>query len=303
MLKINVTKVAHFSGHRDCIYALEFSLHENCFYSGASEGYVVEWNTETRGDGKLIVNIKKPIYSLLLDNNFKQLFCGTSTGNLHIIDLKENREIKNIEAHSLGLFDIKLLDEHFITSGGDGIIKIWNLQDFTLLKSIKASDKSARVIAINDVTKEFAVGFSDWRISIFNSENFTLNKTLESHTNSVFSICYSPNGNYLLSGGRDAILKVWDIKNNYQLILEIPAHTLQIKCVAYNPTGNLFATVSMDKTIKIWDADNFELLKVIDHARNDSHINSINKLVWVNDTNFITCSDDKQIMVWEVGII
>ena len=301
MPKINVTKVAHFSGHRDCIYALEFSLQENCFYSGGSEGYIVEWNTITKGDGKLIVHVKKPIYSLLLNTNSQQLFCGTSTGNLHVIDLKENLEIKNIEAHALGLFDIKMLGEYFITSGGDGAIKIWNLHDFTLLKSIKASDKSARVIAINSITKEFAVGFSDWRISIFNSENFTLKKVLESHTNSVFSLCYSPNGNYLLSGGRDAILKVWDVKNNYQLLLEIPAHTLQIKCIAYNPTGNLFATVSMDKTIKIWDADNFELLKVIDHPRNGSHINSVNKLIWTNDTQFITCSDDKQIMVWEVS--
>jgi WD40 repeat protein len=301
MLKINVTKVAHFNGHRDCIYALAPSLHDDCFYSGASEGFIVEWNTILKGDGKLIANIQKPVYCLHADTTKKQLLCGVSTGNLHVIDLIENKEIRNIEAHTLGLFDIKESNNHLLTCGGDGIIQIWNKNDLSLIHSIKASDKSARVIAISPDQQTIAVGFSDWLIRLYDLHTFQLKQVLEGHTNSVFALTFTPDGSYLLSGGRDAMLKVWDVQNRYAIIKDIPAHTLQIKCIAYSPNGKLFATTSMDKTIKIWDAVTFDLLKVIDKARNDAHTNSINKLLWKNDTQFLTCSDDRNVMMWEIN--
>jgi WD40 repeat protein len=301
MIKISIAKVANFSGHRAAVYTLEKSINKNCLYSSGADGLIVEWNKETKGDGNLIANIGKPVYTLLLDENSKQLFCGTSTGNLHIINLIENKEVRNIEAHQSGIFDMVFIENNLITCGGDGTINIFNRHDLSLIKKINASPKSARVIAVHPSKKEFVIGFSDWSIIVFDSEKLSIKQTLKGHTNSVFALCYSPDGNFLISSGRDAMIKVWDVKINYNLILEIPAHTLQIKCIAYNPNGNLFVTSSMDKTIKIWDADNFELLKVIDLARNESHANCINKILWMNENEFVSCSDDRQVMVWNIS--
>jgi WD40 repeat protein len=56
----------------------------------------------------------------------------------------------------------------------------------------------------------------------------------------------------------------------------------------------------MDKTIKIWDAKTFTLLKVIDKVRNQSHSTSVNKLLWLDNQNLASVSDDKMSMLWEV---
>ena len=279
MSKISVAKVANFSGHRAAVYTLEKSINKNCFYSSGADGLIVEWNIEKKDDGKLIANIGKPVYTLLLDENANQLICGTATGNLHVIDLNGNKELKNIEAYQLGVFDAKFVEDNLVTCGGDGSINIFDRNNFSLPKRMKASSKSARVIAVDPSQNEFAIGFSDWNIKVFDSAKLEIKQTLIGHTNSVFALSYSLDGNFLISSGRDAMIKVWDVKNDYQLLLEIPAHTLQVKCIAYNPSGSLFASSSMDKTIKIWDADNFELLKVIDFARNRSHTNCINKIL------------------------
>ena len=300
MTKISVAKVANFSGHRAAVYILEKSINKNCFYSSGADGLIIECNTEKKDEGKLIANIGKPVYSLLFDENSNQLFCGTSSGNIHVIDLVENIEIRNIEAHHSGVFDMKLVKNNLITSGGDGTINIFERNIFSLTKKINASSKSARVIATHSIKNEFAIGFSDWNIKVLNTE-LEIKQTLSGHTNSVFALSYSPDGNFLISSGRDAMIKVWDVKNMYKQVLEIPAHTLQVTCIAYNPIGNLFATSSMDKTIKIWDADNFELLKVIDFARNGSHTNCINKILWINENEFVSCSDDKNVMVWNMN--
>jgi len=300
--KIKITKLHQYSGHKDCIYSLSPSLNENCFYSGAGEGYVVEWDFENKADGKLICQVPRPVYSLLLLQQKRQLLIGSAQGNLHVVDLNVNKEIKNIEAHTLGIYDIKLHNDTFITSGGDGKINVFNTEDFTLLKTIQASNKSARTIAINPILNHLAIGFSDHSIRIYNASNFELIQTLNHHINSVFALGYCHENKHLLSGGRDVFLKFYNAENNYELIKDVPAHNLHINAIQFNPSGNLFATVSMDKTLKIWDAATFDLLKVVDKARNEAHVTSINKLIWINDTQLLTGSDDKQIMHWQVEV-
>lgn len=276
-------------------------LQQHIFYSGADDGYVVEWNSQTKGDGKLIVQVNRPVYAMYLDALHNQLLCGTAAGNLHVIDLALGKEIRNIEAHTLGIFDIQKSGDTIITAGGDGNICIWNSQTLALLHTIKASTKSARVIALHPNGKEFAVGFSDCYIRIYNTQTFALLYELKAHTNSVFALSYSPDGTHLYSGGRDVMLKSWDITNAFENKLDIAAHTLHINAIAFSPNAIYFATVSMDKTLKIWDAKTDTLLKVVDKQRNDGHTTSVNKLLWLNNEELVTCSDDKTVMIWRIN--
>jgi WD40 repeat protein len=301
MRKINITKIAHFSGHKGSIFSLCNGLEEYTFFSGADDGYVVEWNHEIKGDGKLLVQVNRPVYAIYLDTKQQYLLCGTASGNLHVIDLNTRKEIRNIEAHTLGLYDIRMTADHLITSGGDGHICIWDPITFDLIRNINASDKSARVIALHPDGKEFAVGFSDHYIRLYATQTFDLLYELKAHTNSVFALTYSPDGSHLYSGGRDVMLKSWAVQNAFENNLDIPAHTLHINAIAFSPDGSLYATVSMDKTLKIWDAATDTLLKVADKQRNEGHTTSVNKLLWLADDELLTCSDDRTVMMWKIA--
>ncbi|MFN4971622.1 MAG: WD40 repeat domain-containing protein [Bacteroidota bacterium] len=300
MKRISVAKIAHFSGHKGAVYTLCKSVNDYCIYSGGDEGYVAEWNIETKGDGKLVVQTPRPVYSLCADRADMKLYCGTASGNLHVVDLISGSEIRNLEAHINGLYDIQQTEENLITAGGDGRICVWRKSDMALLYACHSSDKSARVIALHPNQHQLAVGFSDYKVRIYRLSDLSPISTLDAHNNSVFALSYSDNGSYLLSGGRDAMLKRWKVQDTYSLEHDIPAHTLHIKSIAFCPDHSLFATTSMDKTIKLWNSATMQLLKVIDKPRNDSHINSINKLLWMNNHTIVTCSDDRQIMAFEL---
>jgi WD40 repeat protein len=230
------------------------------------------------------------------------LFCGAASGNLHVIDLHAGKEIRNIEAHTLGIYDIKIHHNQLITCGGDGAVKVWSLPDLKLLHHHQESTKSGRCIAINQPQNIMAVGFSDYKIRIYQLSDYTLLNTLNAHTNSVFTVAFIPDGHELLSGGRDVMLRSWVVNENYRLDLDVPAHTLHINHIAFNPSGKLFATVSMDKTIKIWETEKFQLLKVIDKAKLDGHLSSVNKCHWVDDETLLTGSDDKTMMMWKIDV-
>ncbi len=302
MPKINAHKTFTYTGHKDCIYGLGKGFEPDTFVTGGADGWVVEWNYANPADGKLLVQVNAPIYSFLLLGDDKKILCGSRAGNLHSIDMQARKEERNIEAHTAGIFDIALINNKVITAGGDGKVKIWEKGTFALLAELNHSGKSARVIAQHSTLPEIAVGYSDNTIRIFNTENFKLLLELKAHDNSVFALAYSSDGKYLLSGGRDAVLKVWEVNEAYRLQQTINAHWYHINAIQYSPNGNFFATVSMDKTVKIWRAENFELIKVLDKEKYDGHTTSVNKILWVNDNELISCSDDKTAMLWRVSV-
>jgi WD40 repeat protein len=173
---------------------------------------------------------------------------------------------------------------------------------FTVRKNIRVSDKSVRCLAINPQTRELAVGYSDHQIRIFSLEDFQPKQTLTGHENSVFTLAYSPDYRYLLSGSRDAHLNVWEVSGPYVLLQSIAAHMYAINHLAYTQDGKYFATCSMDKSIKIWDANTFRLLKVIDRARHAGHGTSVNRLFWPEDSyRLVSCSDDRTLSVWNIS--
>ncbi len=298
---IQIRKLGQFAGHKDCIYAIAKSNKPNHFYSGAADGYIVEWSQDEKTDGVLVSRVSRPVYSFLVNDELSQLLVGTAQGSLHCIDLTKQSETRNVEAHTLGLYDMKYYQNQLITVGGDGIVNVWDKQNLQRLAKIKGSDKSARCLVIHPNETEFAVGFSDYSIRIYDTETYQLKRRLDAHSNSVFALSYSPDGKYLLSGGRDAMLKIWDMEDDFSLFQDIPAHTLHINTIVYNQDATMLATGSMDKTIKIWDAHSFKLLKVIDKARNQSHSSSVNKLIWLDNYKLVSVSDDKMAMLWEVS--
>lgn len=300
MSKLTAHKAFTFTGHKDCIYGLGQGFAPGTFFTGGAEGWIVEWDAASKGDGNLLVQVGVPVYSFLLLRDQKQLLCGTRAGNLHLVDLEHKKEIRNIEAHGAGIFDIQQHGHYILTAGGEGTVKVWDKTTLLLVHEIKASDKSARVIAIEPEKPQIAVGYSDNAIRIFNTGGFELAQEIQAHDNSVFALAYSQNGRYLLSGGRDAVLKVWDAENEYAPVQTINAHWYHINAIQYNPEGTLFATASMDKTVKIWDAATFELLKVLDKEKNEGHTSSVNKILWIDNKHLISCGDDRAAILWQI---
>lgn len=300
---MRIERTAHFTGHKDCIYALAKGLKPNTFFTGAAEGYVVEWNHVIKGDGTLLAHVPAPVYALAAVEETLQLLAGSARGNLHVIDLTRNKEVRNIEAHILGLYHIQVLHTHplLITSGGDGKVCAWDRSTLELKNVVHHSDKSARVIAVSPDEQQMAVGYSDHHIRIYSLPQMELVHDWIAHENSVFALTFSPDGKHLLSGGRDVRLKLWDLtKSTPQLSQSVNAHNLHINYMQLNPDGHLLATVSMDKTLKIWDAGTLQLLKVADFARYGAHSSSVNKVVWTDNRQLITCSDDRSSMLWKI---
>jgi WD40 repeat protein len=299
---MQVEKIDTFSGHRDCVYTLEGATESNQFFSAGGDGLVVRWDLSKPDAGELFAQIPASIYALCFDKVRNQLWVGQNFDGIHLIDVETQQEIKSIKITASSIFDIKIHESNAFVGLSDGTIVVMDVENFVVRKHIKASDKSVRSITINSLSSEFAVAYSDFSVKVFDLQDFSLKLVVNHHTNSVFTVCYSPDYQYLVAAGRDAHLKILDVNNQYNLHQDIAAHLFAINDIKFSPNRKYFATCSMDKSIKIWDAQQFKLLKVIDKARHAGHGTSINKLWWSEyDNLLVSASDDKRISVWAIN--
>lgn len=300
-LATSVQRKGVFAGHKDCLYSLERSLETDVFYSAGGDGMVAKWHIGQPDNGQLLARVPNSIYAIRLIPNKKQLLVAQNFEGIHLIDLITNREIGSLKITKSQIFDIQLYEHLAFIACGDGEIVIVDVENFRVLQSLKPSDKSARCIAINPLVNEFIVGFSDHYIRSFSLLDFGLQHAWLAHANSVFTLAFTSDFQYLVSAGRDARIKIWDTWNHYDLHHDLVAHIYAINSLAFCPNGEKFATGSMDKSVKIWSTAGWKLLKVLDKSRHAGHGTSVNKVLWLDDNQLLSASDDKTVSLWEVS--
>lgn len=289
-------------GHRDCVYTLT-QEQDGRFFSAGGDGLVVRWNPDHSDQGTMVAKVPASIYAMYYDSGKNRLVIGQNYEGLRVIDLSNGREEGVVKISNAALFDIVRVEDKLLVATGDGEVVVVGDDTLKIARRFHATSKRARSIAVNEPKREIAIGFSDHTVRIYDSTNYQLKQTLTGHTNSVFVVKYTPDQRYLVSGGRDAHLRIWDVEKNYQLTQSIVAHMYAINHLGFSPDGRYFATGSMDKSVKIWDTHTFKLLKVLDKARHAGHGTSVNRVLWMNDNEtLLSGSDDRTISVWQWGM-
>jgi WD40 repeat protein len=300
MSKVQVQKVHSLTGHNDAIYTLHTAGISNKFFSAGGDGMVVLWDLEHTDAGQLIARLPNSIYGMCLSASHDALIVGHNYEGIHVLDWQNKREIGSLLITKSAIFDIQAYGSGVLVADGDGVVTLASIDSLSVVQQVKASEKSARTIAINHAAGDIAVGYSDNFIRVFD-ENLCVKFEWQAHANSVFTLRYTPDNRFLISGSRDARLKVWDLETGYKQVEEIVAHLFAINHLDFSPDGKHFVTCSMDKSIKVWGAEEMKLLKVIDRARHAGHGTSVNKVLWTSHQDqLISASDDRKISVWQI---
>ncbi|GAB3306207.1 WD40 repeat domain-containing protein [Hymenobacter tenuis] len=301
-----VQKLASLTGHRDCVYTLAGTVGEKVFYSAGADGMVAAWrNAAEEQDGELVAKVENSVYALLHLPERNLLVLGHNFQGVQAIDLAEKKLVFATALPPAAIFDIvhSAAQQRLYVALGDGTLAVLRTSDFKVETLLRISEKSLRCLALHEERGELAIGGSDWQVHVLDTASMQIKQRIQGATNSVFTCAYSPDGRYLLTAGRDAHLRIWDVAAEYQEHRSIVAHMFTINHLAFSPDGLLLATCSMDKSIKLWNAESWELLRVVDRARHAGHGTSVNKLFWPGRQNrLVSCSDDRSLAVWQLQL-
>lgn len=103
----------------------------------------------------------------------------------------------------------------------------------------------------------FAIGGKDGKICISKilKKGEKLFLKFIGHSGGVTSLRFSNDGNYLVTGGNDRMVKVWEIRRNYKsakLYRTFKAHETGLKKISISGDSRIIASIC-DKSLRIWD--------------------------------------------------
>ncbi|NQY66956.1 MAG: WD40 repeat domain-containing protein [Flavobacteriales bacterium] len=302
-MKIKVTKAFELTGHASSVYCLSPGNSEKSIFSGGGDKVVAEWDLQESIAKGFSVKLGTQVYSLCHLKELNILVIGHGKGGLHIIDLKAKKEIKYLTYHQDIIFDLKYsaVNGMLYCACNDGSISVWDVKDFSLVKHILICFEKIRGIDFSSDETEVAFACGDGTIRIYDTKTFIAKDILKGHESAVNCVIYHPTERILISGGKDAHLRFWDMDNHYKEVRSIPAHNYAIYSLDFSPDGKFMATASRDKTVKIWDTSSFDILQRIDLKQLRGHNYSVNKLIWSDYNDYlITTGDDRKIMAWKI---
>lgn len=291
------------TGHNAAVYALAPGPAAGQFYSAAGDGWIVGWDLFNQPDtGRLVATADTQVFALHSSPLSATIIAGDLYGHVHFITPEAPGDTRRVLAHGgKPVFAFCSTPAGFFSIGGDGRLLRWNTDRCLPSESLSLSYASLRTISWHAGRNELAIGASDGCIYLLDADTLSLRQQLRNaHQPSVFSLCWLPDGRQLVSGGRDALIKIWQVDSGSpQPLHSIQAHWFTVNHLIFCQDFNCFVSGSRDKTIKWWDAQSFSLLKVFDTIRDGCHHNSVNKLLWLPEAAaLVSASDDRSIMVW-----
>jgi WD40 repeat protein len=296
-----IKKITEFKGHSGGIYQLLPHVLPNTLLSCSADGFVAGWDLQTLSASRFSIKVGEPVYSINHCKTNNYLYIGTGYGNFHWIDLDKKEEVKLFQIHNkLPIFSVEPMPEKNLvaTAGGDGVINIFSTESKKLVLSIPLEQGKIRVLKYLPKLGLLLAGHANGYIYGFETNFFNEQYKFLAHSDSVYSL--QDIDEMLISGGKDAHLNLWDMKNEFSTIQKIPAHNFGIYDLKYNPTKEILLSASRDKTVKLWFNHDFKNPERINFEKYKAHRYSANTVCWINENTFASAGDDKLIYLWEI---
>uniref|UniRef100_U3AVU4 Periodic tryptophan protein 2 homolog n=1 Tax=Callithrix jacchus TaxID=9483 RepID=U3AVU4_CALJA len=270
-------------GHKDAIVACFFESSSLDLYSLSQDGVLCVWQCDTPPEG---LRLKPPAgwkADLLQreeegeenqEGDRETTIQGKATpaeeektGKVKYSRLAKYFFNKEGDFNNLTAAAFHKKSHLLVTGFASGIFHLHELPEFNLIHSLSISDQSIASVAVNSSGDWIAFGCSglgqllvwEWQ-----SESYVLKQ--QGHFNSMVTLAYSPDGQYIVTGGDDGKGKVWNTLSGFCFVT-FTEHSSGVTGVTFTATGYVVVTSSMDGTVRAFDLHRYRNFRTFTSPR------------------------------------
>uniref|UniRef100_A0A0V0IDZ0 Putative F-box-like/WD repeat-containing protein TBL1XR1-like n=1 Tax=Solanum chacoense TaxID=4108 RepID=A0A0V0IDZ0_SOLCH len=253
--------ISTLNKHKGPIISLKWNKKGDYLLSGSIDTTVVVWNVKF-GESKQQFDFHSgPLLDVAWRNN--DSFASSSADNMiYVCKVGENKPVKTFSGHQNEINAIKWdpSGSLLVSCSDDTTVKIWSMkQDVCLhdfrehrkeIHTIKWSPTGAGTSNLNNQLLLASASF-DSTVKLWDVELKRLLHSLNGHREPVYSIAFSPNGEYLASGSLDKCMNIWSMKE--AKIVKTYNGDGCIFEVCWNKEGNKVAACFANKKVCVYD--------------------------------------------------
>uniref|UniRef100_A0A3P8PIF4 Small-subunit processome Utp12 domain-containing protein n=1 Tax=Astatotilapia calliptera TaxID=8154 RepID=A0A3P8PIF4_ASTCA len=291
-------------GHKDIVVGCFFEKDSLDLYTVSQDGTLCVWESDTELDG-LILKKSQDKPKLPRQGEEEEEEESEERDKVEgeegevirgkVETAKEREKKKNVR--------YKMMSKHFFNKEGDfnnltaaayhkpnhilvtgfasGIFHLHELPEFNLIHSLSISDQRIASVAINSSGDWIGFGCSrmgqllvwEWQ-----SESYVFKQ--QGHFNNMASLAYSPDGQYIVTGGDDSKVKqgwetpglkgrcpaVWNT-NTGLCFVTFTEHTSSVTNVTFTSSGFVIVSASLDGTVRAFDLHRYRNFRTFTSPR------------------------------------
>ncbi|KIH63568.1 WD domain, G-beta repeat protein [Ancylostoma duodenale] len=206
--------------------------------------------------------------------------------NVHMYQAHKDEPVRGL---SFAPTDIKLA-----SASDDGTVRIWDFARCIEERAMRGHGSEVRCVAWHPSKGMIATGSRDSQqpVKLWDPRTGDCLTTLQDHKSSVMAVDWNRNGNWLLTAGRDHLVKLYDIRcmkemysykghkkevtgegmiTHYHGIIRHFLGNLQLPAIAWHPVHEgLFVSGGGDGSIAYWLVENEKEVAFLEHAHDQA---------------------------------
>lgn len=275
-----------YKGHKGWVQTLSFSPNGS-YFASAGEDQTIKWwkrNSKTAMEfqhtNEVITTAFLPNELGIITANVAEAYWWNFNGE-KVRTFKGHRGwIQTATASNDG--------QRFYTGSDDGTVIIWNSAGKQLYQ-FTAHKAPVYALALSPDHTTLASGGRDQRVLLWNQTGEIQDSLL--HPNEVSEVTFSPDGEYLLTGCKDGVTRLW--KDGLTAPREFRGSAELIYSVAFSPNGQLIAASGSNQErgmgiFSVWDLNGQLLFEKNDmlHAKEKAGIRISMSIAFSSDGQY-----------------
>ncbi len=190
------------------IGAIAFTPDGRYVLAGTADGNLAVWDAEANVlVRQWTVSSSGAVYALAVSRDGTQVVTGGSSGRIRRWHLPSGEEVDSISGNGRSVRALAFTDSMLVSGGGDGTIRVWGLPDLHLVRAIETTYR-VRTVAVHGSQIVFGGSGDLQRLSLTTGE--PIGGPMGGPEADVFAVAVTPDGQQIISGGADGVLRRWD---------------------------------------------------------------------------------------------